>query len=152
MLGSITSPGNSPHVITVGALDAHDTARRSDDTVAPYSSRGPTRYDLMIKPDMAAPGSHVVSAEAGDSYLAKTYPERHVAGSGTDAFMQLSGTSMAAAVVSGAVALLLDGGKHLQPRAVKQLLEVTASPIEQSGVLDAGVGEHKRARGFLPLS
>ena len=82
MLGSITSPGNSPFAITVGALDAHDTAQRSDDTVAPYSSRGPTRYDLIIKPDLSAPGSHVVSAEADDSYLAKTYPERHVAGSG----------------------------------------------------------------------
>jgi subtilisin family serine protease len=60
-----------------------------------------------------------VSAEAGDSYLAKTYPERHVAGSGASAFMQLSGTSMSSAVVSGAVALLLDGEKHLGPRAMK---------------------------------
>jgi serine protease AprX len=42
VLGSITSPGNSPFAITVGALDAHDTAKRSDDTVATYSSRGPT--------------------------------------------------------------------------------------------------------------
>ena len=50
-----------------------------------------------MKPDLAAPGSHIVVG-GGDrtSYLSKTYPERHVAGSGPGAYMQLSGTSMAA--------------------------------------------------------
>ena len=99
--GGITSPGNDPAAITVGAVDPHGTAQRSDDTVARYSSRGPTRYDLVLKPDLVAPGSGVVSAEAAGSYLAATYPQRHVAGAGADAYIQLSGTSMAAAVVSG---------------------------------------------------
>src|SRR5205823_13171395 len=98
--GFITSPGNSPYALTVGALDAHGTPQRSDDTLAAYSSKGPTRYDLVIKPDLAAPGSHIVSAEAADSYLAKTYASRHVTGSGPNAYLQLSGTSMAAGVVS----------------------------------------------------
>ena len=56
--------------------------KRSDDTLAPYSSKGPTRYDLNLKPDVVAPGTRVVSAEAADSYLARTYATRHVAGSG----------------------------------------------------------------------
>ncbi len=57
-----------------GAIDTHDTAQRSDDTLATYSSKGPTRYDLIMKPDLAAPGSHIRSAEAADSYLSKNYP------------------------------------------------------------------------------
>ena len=72
--GLITSPGNSPYALTVGALDTHYTAQRSDDTLAAWSSKGPTRFDLVLKPDVAAPGAHVVGAEAAQSYLSQTYP------------------------------------------------------------------------------
>src|SRR5262249_21111081 len=81
VMGMITSPGNDPKVLTVGALDAHETPQRSDDTVATYSSRGPTMYDLVLKPDIAAPGTHVVSSEAAGSYLSTTYASRHETGS-----------------------------------------------------------------------
>ena len=100
--------------LTVGAVDTHGTAQRCDDTVAAYSSKGPTRYDLVLKPDVVAPGARIVSAEAAESYLSQTYPERHVAGSGANAYIQLSGTSMASAVVSGAAALLLDNRASLR--------------------------------------
>src|SRR5207237_176616 len=50
--GSIASPGNSPHALTVGALDTHQTAQRADDTLASFSSRGPTMFDLVLKPDL----------------------------------------------------------------------------------------------------
>ena len=53
----ITSPGNAPSAITVGAVDLHYTGYRADDTVGPYSSRGPTWYDAFAKPDLVAPGS-----------------------------------------------------------------------------------------------
>ncbi len=56
ILGGISSPGNSPYAITVGALNTWGTVGRSDDTVAKFSSRGPTAYDLAVKPDIAAPG------------------------------------------------------------------------------------------------
>ncbi|MEQ1730678.1 MAG: S8 family peptidase, partial [Vicinamibacterales bacterium] len=115
VFGSVTSPGNAPAALTVGAVDMHATAKRSDDTVAKYSSKGPTLFDLVIKPDLVAPGSRLVSAEATDSYLSRQYPERHVAGAGADAYMALSGTSMAAGVTSGAVALLLDERPRLSP-------------------------------------
>jgi serine protease AprX len=82
ILGGIASPGNSPDAITVGALNTWSTAARSDDTVATFSSRGPTAYDLAIKPDLAAPGVKIVSLEAKDSMLATLYPTTHVAGSG----------------------------------------------------------------------
>ena len=80
IIGGVVSPGISPYAITVGAVDTHDTAQRSDDTVAAYSSRGPTQHDLIMKPDLVAPGSHIPSAEAAGSYLATNFSQRHVAG------------------------------------------------------------------------
>ena len=53
--------------------------------MATYSSRGPSAYDMTLKPDLVAPGNRIVSLEAPGSYLAATYPERHVAGSGVAA-------------------------------------------------------------------
>ena len=117
--GLITSPGNSPYALTVGALDTHGTPQRSDDTLAPWSSKGPTRFDMVLKPDVAAPGVRVVGAEAANSYLAQTYPQRHVAGRGADGYMQLSGTSMSSAVVSGAAALILEERANLRPGETK---------------------------------
>ena len=147
VMGGITSPGNSPYAIAVGAIDTHDTAQRSDDTLATYSSKGPTRYDLVLKPDLAAPGSHIVSAEAADSYLSKTYPERHVAGTGANAYMQLSGTSMAAGVVSGAAALLLDAREELTPQDAKTALQVTSTFVPSAGAGGRGRGDDQRAGG-----
>jgi len=141
VLGSITSPGNSPYALTVGAIDTHGTAQRSDDTLAVYSSRGPTAFDLLIKPDIAAPGSHIVSAEASGSLLATTHPERHVAGSGANAYFDLSGTSMAAAVVSGAAALIADQRSGLNAFAIKATLQVTASAVSGQGFVGVGTGE-----------
>jgi serine protease AprX len=138
--GAITSPGNSPHALTVGAIDTHGTPERSDDTLAAYSSKGPTRYDLVIKPDLAAPGSHIVSAEAVGGYLSETYPQRHVAGAGPNAYFQLSGTSMAAGVVSGAVALLLEERPDLTPATTKAVLQLTSTYVPAAGLLGAGAG------------
>ncbi len=138
--GSVASPGNDPHVVTVGALDAHATADRSDDTVALYSSRGPTMYDLVMKPDVVAPGSHVVSAEAPGSYIATHHPERHVAGAGEGAYIQLSGTSMATAVASGTIALLFDQRPSLSPNDAKVALQLTSTLMPEEGLLASGAG------------
>jgi serine protease AprX len=139
--GAITTPGNSPYALTVGAVDTRGTAKRSDDTLAPYSSKGPTQYDFVLKPDLVAPGSHIVSAEAAGGYLAKTYPDRHVAGTGANAYMQLSGTSMATGVVSGAVALLLEDRPALSPADAKAALQLTSSFMASEGLVGAGAGE-----------
>ena len=100
----ITSPGNAPSAITVGAFNTRDTAARGDDEVAPYSSRGPSWYDGFAKPDIVAPGHNLVSDAAAGSTLYSQYPSLRVSPS----YLRLSGTSMAAAVTSGAVALVLD--------------------------------------------
>jgi len=140
VLASITSPGNDPSAITVGALDTHGTSARTDDTVARFSSKGPTRFDLVLKPDLVAPGTRVVSAEAAGSYLATTSATRHVAGSGSTAYMQMSGTSMAAAVVSGTAALLLQEQPKLAPRELKLALQVTSTFMPAEGLVRAGTG------------
>jgi len=149
--GAITTPANSPYVLTVGAIDTHGTPQRSDDTLATYSSKGPTRFDLVLKPDLAAPGSHIASAEAVGGYLSRTYPERHVAGTGANAYMQLSGTSMSAGVVSGAVALLLEQRPSLRPGDAKAVLQLTSSFLPAAGLVGAGAGEVNvlAAVGFL---
>ncbi len=140
VLGGITSPGNSPFAITVGALDMAGTLDRRDDRVAPYSSRGPTKYDFSVKPDVVAPGAGLVSLENPGSWLSTRYPNWHVAGSGRNAYYRLSGTSMAAAVVSGGVALLLDTTPGLNPAQVKIALQTGAQFLPEAGLVGAGTG------------
>jgi len=140
ILGGVTSPANDPNVIAVGAVDTHGTAMRSDDTVAVFSSRGPTMYDMVLKPDLVAPGTRVVSAEAQGSYIASTYGERHVSGGGADAYIQLSGTSMSAAVVSGALALLVEGRPALTAGSAKSVLQLTSSLMPGAGLVASGAG------------
>jgi serine protease AprX len=140
ILGGISSPGNSPYAITVGALNTWGTVDRSDDTVAEYSSRGPTPYDFTVKPDIAAPGTKILSLQADGAYLPAFYPSIHVAGSGPNAYMSLSGTSMAAPMVSGGVALLLQGSPNLSPAQVKFALQNGATVVTDAGLVGAGAG------------
>src|SRR5262249_53253536 len=106
----ITSPGNAPDAITVGAVETHQTVSRADDVVAWYSSRGPTWYDGFQKPDLVAPGSHIVSDVSTKSTIYSKYPGGIVMVAGKP-FLRLSGTSMAAPVVSGVVAAMLDASR-----------------------------------------
>ncbi|HEX7139697.1 MAG TPA: S8 family peptidase, partial [Vicinamibacterales bacterium] len=134
ILGGIMSPGNSPLAITVGATNTQGTAPRNDDTIATYSSRGPTRYDFAVKPDLAAPGNKIVSLESAGSYLPSHYPYLYKAGVGANSYMQLSGTSMSAPMVSGATALLLQGVPTLSPAQVKLALQAGATYMGDAGL------------------
>jgi serine protease AprX len=136
---TIDSPATDPYVITVAALNTKGTVRRSDDELTTYSSKGPT-LDGVIKPDIAAPGNKIVSAEALESSIVADYPGLHASGSGADAYLTLSGTSMAAGVVSGAVALVLEANDKLNPAQVKAALQYSASFMPEVGLLGAGAG------------
>jgi serine protease AprX len=133
--GTITAPGNDPYVITVGAMKDNGTAYRSDDTIATYSSKGPTLYDHVVKPDLVAPGNRVIAAQAPGAALAGLaatqvmFSEYQRGGSTTPSnyYMRLSGTSMAAPMVSAAATLLLGQNPNLTPDQVKARLMKTAS-------------------------
>jgi serine protease AprX len=128
---TIGVPGNVPYVITVGALtDAHTPCDWSDDTIPAYSAAGPT-YEAFVKPDLVAPGGHVVGLMPPTSRLAREHPESRV----TRNYYTMSGTSMSAAQVSGLVALMLAEDDGLSPDEVKYRLMASARPalVPQGG-------------------
>ena len=143
--GAITAPGNAPWVLTVGASDHKGTLNRRDDVVAPYSSKGPTAIDFAAKPDIVAPGTGIISLSAPNSTLYTTKAMNLVTGSlsVTDKpYLTLSGTSMAAPVVSGTVALMMEANPNLTPNLVKAMLQYTAQ-------VQPGVDFMTQGGGFL---
>ena len=147
--GGITSPGNSPYVITVGASDTCQTASTADDIMTYYSSVGPTLFDEYAKPDVVAPGNHVISLRARGSYIdvnfsfnqipVSSYAPTAPAGTETD-YLSLSGTSTSAPVTAGAVALLLGADPTLTPDDVKVRLMNTADPLPGATRYQQGAG------------
>jgi serine protease AprX len=129
------SPGNDPFAITVGAADLAGTAAAGDDVAAPWSAYGFT-HDGFRKPDVGAPGRYLVAAVPAASTLAIQRPERLVA----PGYMQLSGTSMAAAVVSGTAAHVLAAHPGYTPDQVKGALMVSALATA-AAPFSLGIGE-----------
>jgi serine protease AprX len=126
----ITSPANDPFAIVVGATDDKGTATIADDSLAAFSSYG-TTADQLLKPDLVAPGRHLVSTLSSPTApLALQFPAR-VLGGGS--YINLSGTSASAPVVSGLVAQLLQARPELSPGQVKWLLTHTARPVAGPG-------------------
>ncbi|MGD0989346.1 MAG: S8 family peptidase, partial [Candidatus Sulfotelmatobacter sp.] len=121
--GTVTAPGNDPYVLTVGATKSNGSASASAQTLASYSSKGPTTYDHVVKPDLVAPGNDVVSLSAKGATLEALFPSEEVTGTdGKNDYFTLSGTSMATPAVVGAVAILLQEHSSLTPDQVKARL------------------------------
>ena len=135
--GTIAAPANDPYVITVGATDMNNTFTRTDDAIASYSSKGPTMLDHVVKPDLVAPGNSVVSLIDPTGTLSDNNPKLDVYPCDPDSgkcnstvgaaqYFRLSGTSMAAPVVSGAAALMLQNDPTLTPDLIKARMMKTA--------------------------
>ena len=127
---TIGVPGNVPYIITVGAMtDDYTAFNYSDDKVASFSGAGPTA-EGFVKPDVIAPGGHISGLMSFDSQIATDHPEFHDGGR----YFEMSGTSQAAAVVSGVVALLLTDNPSLTPDQVKcKLLASSYSANNEDG-------------------
>ena len=152
--GAISAPGNAPWVITVGAASHTGTTGRSDDTVAVFSSRGPTAYDHTAKPDLVAPGVGIYSLSSPGSTLYDRWEDFLLPGAGPSPdmpYLSLSGTSQAAPVVAGTVALMLQANPSLTPNAVKAILQYTAEMYDGYSYLAQGAG-FLNARGAIDLA
>jgi serine protease AprX len=153
--GTINAPGNDPNVITVGATKTNGTPGRLDDTVASYSSKGPTLLDHIVKPDLVAPGNRVVSLASPGSTLISSLLSLNVQPITTcilgllgnncttgvsGKYARLSGTSMATPIVAGAAALMVQRDPTLTPDTIKARMMKTAwkgYPVNSWGY-DAG--------------
>jgi serine protease AprX len=155
---TISSPGNSRKVITVGSVTDRGTGTNySDDFISTFSSRGPTLFDHVLKPDLVAPGNKVVAPYSSGSRLGSLLPSDRVfcgvSGSCTWRYLRLSGTSMAAGLVSGAVARMLNKDPSLGPNTIKARLmksarKVPGDPtVTGAGVLD--VEAAMNATGYM---
>lgn len=122
---TLTNPAIDPYVIAVGAADDRATSSTADDVVADFSSVG---RDAR-RPDLVAPGRSVPGLRNPGSYIDERHPEARQGKFGAERLFRGSGTSQAAAVASGAIALLLDERPELTPDQVKHLLIANATPL-----------------------
>jgi serine protease AprX len=121
---SIGVPGNVPYVITVGAMtDNYTPADGSDDRLATFSAAGPT-VEGFVKPEIVAPGGHVLGLMNNSTTIATEHPEFHDGG----AYFTMSGTSQAASIVTGVAALVLEAEPALTPDMVKCKIMNAARP------------------------
>ncbi len=152
--GGITAPGNAPWVLTVGASSHNGTISRADDTMAPFSSRGPSYIDHAAKPDLVAPGVGIESLADASSLLFATHPDARLWGTvdtATQPYLSLTGTSMAAPVVAGTVALMYQANPALTPNLVKAILQYTAEHKSRYNDLTQGAG-FLNARGAVQVA
>jgi serine protease AprX len=131
---TLVDPAIDPYVLAVGAADITGSNLLGCASVAPFSSRSSGR-----SVDVIAPGVSIQSLRNPGSSIDDAHPGAVVA----SRYFRGSGTSQAAAVTAGAVALLLDARPSLTPDQVKRLLESTASTLsllngaaEGSGMID----------------
>jgi serine protease AprX len=139
---ALADPAFDRYVLAVGATDSMGTATLADDTVAPFSpwpKRGATRGV-----DLVAPGSHLQGLRVVNSYIDLNHPEGVI----DNRYFRGSGTSEAAAIVSGAAALVLQRYPNATPDQVKSLL--TGTGFDISGKAQAiGGGELQLSQALL---
>jgi serine protease AprX len=131
-------PAQNPYVLAVGAADPMGTDTRADDTVAAFSTGGSL---ATRRADLVAAGKSLVSLRVPNSYVDVLYPPARLAADPAQRFFRGSGTSQAAAFVSGAAALLLQQRPNLTPDQVKRLLTTTAQAMPHGDAVARGAGQ-----------
>jgi serine protease AprX len=139
--GAVYPPANDPFIITVGATDDKGTNSLNDDSLASFSAYGKTS-DGIKKPDLVAPGMNIIARLVNQNMgLASAHPSNKVG----DLYFRMSGTSMAAPMVSAAVALLLQDEPALTPDQVKFRMMATANKTWP------GYNTNQRGAGYLDI-
>jgi serine protease AprX len=133
--GTINSPGTHPDVITVGALNDINPEQPGGSIVADFSSRGPTKDDL-VKPDVLSPGVGIISLRSPKSNLDKHRKDTRT----EEWYTTLSGTSMATPICAGIVAQMLQVNPSLTPGQVKERLMKTAKAYPDLDANSQGAG------------
>jgi serine protease AprX len=129
----LNNPAYDPYVIAVGADDTRGTDDPKDDVIPTWQSRGnPIRH-----PDVVAPGKSLISLRDPGSFVDEANPNARV---GYTRFFRGSGSSQATAIVSGAVATLLEQHPDLTPDQVKALLMTTAVTLPNADPVAQGDG------------
>jgi serine protease AprX len=128
----LAAPANDPFIITVGAVDENDTPNRGDDFLAPFSAEDDSLPDNR-KPEVLAPGHDIINVLSSSSSWRFEHPDRVIL---DGEYIRLSGTSLAAPMVAGAAALLVQAEPDLTPDQVKYRLISTGSTINDCRYLD----------------
>ncbi|MDT7544031.1 MAG: serine protease AprX [Actinomycetota bacterium] len=123
-VASVADPANDPFVIAVGSSDPRGTVSIGDDSASTFSSKGSSTRHA----DVLAPGAYIVGLRAPGSYLDQQFPGARIG----DRYFRGSGTSQAAAVVSGALADILSARPTLTPDGAKKVLLRTAQSVSGS--------------------
>lgn len=134
---TITTPGISSKVITVGAVDDKRTIEYEDDKMADFSSRGPVNRRL-IKPDLVAPGVNISSLATNKEYRGTRLEEM------SEPYRNMSGTSVSTPIVSGAAALMLSMNDKLTPDEIKKKFMKNTYKMK--------VSEYAQGSGILDIS
>ncbi len=136
----LNNPAYNPWVIAVGASDTRGSMSVHDDVVPAFSSTG----DSKRNPDLVAPGKSIVSLRVTGSHLDQAHPEGVV----NDRFFKGTGTSQAAAVVSGAAALIIEQRPEIKPDQLKDLLKSTAVTLPNADPVGQGSGMINLGQAF----
>jgi serine protease AprX len=150
--GTVAMPGADPFVVTVGSLDDQGTVATNDDRESLFSSRGPTR-DGFAKPDLLAPGEHIVSLRVPGTALDRDERGNH---SGGGLYARLTGTSAATAMAAGAAAVILEDQRTYSPTQVKGALMASGRRISGTRTVALDVADALKVRparvnaGLLP--
>ena len=142
--GVLFAPGNNPFVITVGAIDIGGTARVNDDDRAPWSAYGRTQ-DGFWKPEICAPGRMMVGPVPMSSTLASQKADKIK----SPGYVELSGTSFAAPVITGIAAQILARNPDMTPDQVKGAVMRRARDVPRAEKNSCGVGQVNAVRAVL---